>query len=254
LWLQYEVRTDDITIIILSIQDITPKNQNTNSLPSLQKTPSLRSVIVNTSSLNGVNTASNPRDPTPTKPNMITASARLPPLSSLRRGSNSSVQSQSSHSRESESESNVSVSLNLKPVRRTISREKRKNVIQLATEHIEDDKEDIDMEALAVPKTEKDHLTISSYLQKNFLFQHLSIAQMNIVVNVMQPVVVKKGDTIIRQGDPGDKFYIIDSGRFEVRVISSASSPRAIELGGDLVYVYDSTNDLHPGFGELSLM
>lgn len=34
----------------------------------------------------------------------------------------------------------------------------------------------------------------------------------------MRKVPVKAGDWIIKQGDRGDRFYIIDSGKFEVRV------------------------------------
>ena len=54
-------------------------------------------------------------------------------------------------------------------------------------------------------------------MRDNFLFQHLSPAQKEELVGVMKKIVVKKGECIIKQGDQGDRFYIIESGRFEVR-------------------------------------
>jgi len=54
-------------------------------------------------------------------------------------------------------------------------------------------------------------------MRNNFLFQHLSTAQKEEIVDVMVKVKVKKGDWIIKQGDRGDRFYIVESGRYEVR-------------------------------------
>jgi Cyclic nucleotide-binding domain len=39
-----------------------------------------------------------------------------------------------------------------------------------------------------------------------------------VLVDVIKRVEVKPGDYVIKQGDIGDRFYIIDSGTFEVRV------------------------------------
>jgi cAMP-dependent protein kinase regulator len=77
---------------------------------------------------------------------------------------------------------------------------------------------------------------------------------MNEVVNAMGSKEVNPGDIVIQQGDPGDCFYIIDTGRYEVRVIGEGTSRRSQEAGGDLVYTYEGGPDSHPGFGELSLM
>lgn len=38
------------------------------------------------------------------------------------------------------------------------------------------------------------------------------------VVRVISREQVRKGDTVIKQGDEGDKFYIVDAGEFEVRM------------------------------------
>lgn len=56
--------------------------------------------------------------------------------------------------------------------------------------------------------------------QDIFLFQHLSKKQMADVVRVISREQVQKGDTVIKQGDEGDKFYIVDAGEFDVRSAS----------------------------------
>lgn len=37
------------------------------------------------------------------------------------------------------------------------------------------------------------------------------------VVRVISRERVDEGDTVIKQGDEGDKFYIVDAGEFDVR-------------------------------------
>ncbi|CAM9761066.1 unnamed protein product [Laminaria digitata] len=53
-------------------------------------------------------------------------------------------------------------------------------------------------------------------MQDIFLFQHLSKKQMGDVVRVMSREQVVKGDKVIRQGDKGDRFYIVDTGEYDV--------------------------------------
>jgi uncharacterized protein YaiE (UPF0345 family) len=180
-----------------------------------------------------------------------------------------------------------------RPVRRVMSKEKRKNMIQLsaadeastpATSSSSSTSrtplravsgelvasESTSEEALAEPKTEEEVALIAGAIKSNFLFQHLSPAQRMTVIAGMRRLSVGEGEWIIRQGDDGDKFYIVDSGRFEVRVkaqagkaslrdkneVSSLSfSPEELTaLFGSVVHVYESGPNQHPGFGELSLM
>lgn len=53
-------------------------------------------------------------------------------------------------------------------------------------------------------------------MQDIFLFQHLSKKQMSDVVRVMSREQVVKGDKVIKQGDKGDRFYIVDTGEYDV--------------------------------------
>jgi hypothetical protein len=194
---------------------------------------------------------------------------------------------------------NRQVSLDIgaqRPVRRVMSREKRKHMIELHHNAAGDDASDEEdlteaqMQALIVPKSEEDKELIGNAIKSNFLFQHLNSTQRTAVINVMKEVVVKAGSRIIRQGDRGDQFYLIASGRFEVRVkppavlsaeevanessvkengvrgastsISVDRAPSAAKIAvdnnpealGNVVHVYESNVNSHPGFGELSLM
>jgi CRP-like cAMP-binding protein len=89
----------------------------------------------------------------------------------------------------------------------------------------------------------------------------------------MMEVQVTAGELIIRQGDKGDRFYLIHSGTFEVRVVQgqgaastgvggetpAASKIRKLtaaeaEALGGVVHMYECSETAHPCFGELSLM
>lgn len=232
MWLQYEVRTDDITIIALFVDDF-----RVSSSRRVSNYSSTSSFFVPTN--------------VDRKNQIATAESR--------------------------------------PVRRVISREKRKNMIQLTDDYDEivQFSEDVNDH---IPKNPEEVATIATTIKHNFLFQHLTASQRSSVINLMIPVQVKAGDWIIRQGDKGDRFYVIDSGKFEVRVkptkitgrlsISSQGRFRTSEsdicyteveitpeflameqeekdlelAASNVVHVYESGPDQHPGFGELSLM
>lgn len=183
LWLQYEVRTDDITILLISIESF---DKTKSSPETLQQTHA----------------------PSPT------------------------------------------VDLT-RPVKRTISRVVRKNMILNSSVQQEEEVYDTDFQSSIVEKSPIEVKSITSAIKSNFLFQHLNSVQRDLVINLMQPVTVAAGDWIIKQGDDGDKFYVVESGRYEVRVLMPGSDA---SVGGNVVHTYESDDDQHPGFGELSLM
>ncbi|DBA03214.1 TPA: hypothetical protein N0F65_003934 [Lagenidium giganteum] len=114
----------------------------------------------------------------------------------------------------------------------------------------------------AAKTTEAEIKWIKEIVRGNFLFNHLSDEKIHEVISVLKKVDVKAGDIVIRQGTPGDTFYLVDSGEFEVRLLSettnesarkkSASSP--FDQYGEVVHVYKSNAHLHPTFGELALI
>jgi hypothetical protein len=233
MWLQYEVRTDDITIIAMYIDD-------SNNKP-----------FHKTSSFYANNSQKG-------------SSGSLRPSASSGAVNNLPAAGNSTNNLQLKVESMES-----RPVRRAMSREKRKFMIQLKSDEEEETAADGNAEEVVIPKLEAEESVILSAMRNNFLFQHLNTTQRQTVVNVMTPVDVKKGQWIIKQGDAGDKFYIVDNGKFEVRVKMggpAATAPptpgtdeeahkKALEeYAGNVVHVYESGVDQHPGFGELSLM
>jgi len=98
-----------------------------------------------------------------------------------------------------------------------------------------------------LPKVVKDDAAlarIEACVTKNFLCGHLSQEYRAAVISSMKEVTVAKGETIIKQGDVGDFWYIVDQGSFEVwKTQAGEKEPTKVFAYG----VGDS-------FGELALM
>ena len=204
LWLRFDVRTDDITVLILQFVDVEPGllSPDDSSTRNILQSQFFSSAAIFNSA------------------HPINPSARV--LNDTR------------------------------PVRRAISREKKKKITFSAVyEKDATDLDSVEIRSVPVPKNETETLEIGKAIKLNFLFQHLSADQRVEVINYMQPLEVKAGDWVIKQGDEGDQFYVIDKGRFEVRVRATEDDE---ESGGSVVHVYESGHDQHPGFGELSLL
>lgn len=86
--------------------------------------------------------------------------------------------------------------------------------------------------------SENQKFELAKTLQTNFLFQKLDANSQKTVLSALTKKTYKKGDEIIRQGDEGDYFYIIESGVVEFYVDN-------IERG---------SSNAGSSFGELALM
>ena len=199
LWLQHEVRTDDITIIIAKL------NWHDNTTPNLYgEGSSFYSPVKEKSSEDGR-----------IDENILsTADSTVQDVEGVRISFSQNIH---------EEQVTDSIDLSQKPVRRTVSREKRKYLVQPKGHEDEelDTLTDADLKILSNPKAEKDAKLIMGAIKNNFLFHHLTLEQRHAVVDVMKEVTFKAGDWIIRQGDVGDHFYILDTGELEVRVIDT---------------------------------
>jgi len=81
--------------------------------------------------------------------------------------------------------------------------------------------------------------SLSVSIKKNALFQHLKEEEMSEVFEYLFPSNAEPEDTIIKQGDEGDNFYIIDEGAVDIYV----NDTKVVNLGeggsfGELALIY----------------
>ena len=89
----------------------------------------------------------------------------------------------------------------------------------------EDD--DSDWKPEIVPKSPDEVTRIRAAVRANFLFQHLNEAQLLKIFDVMKRVPVSKSEVVIRQGDQGDWFYVVDDGEY---VVTLQQNGKEIEI------------------------
>jgi len=83
-------------------------------------------------------------------------------------------------------------------------------------------------------------------LRKNCIFDHVGKDQIDACVDLMWRIETKKGQLLIKQGDHGDFFYVIESGHFDVLVTDeNGFTITAAERGpgasfGELALMYDA--------------
>ncbi|CAM9746842.1 unnamed protein product [Chrysoparadoxa australica] len=97
-------------------------------------------------------------------------------------------------------------------------------------------------ELKTVPKSDEERARIKEKISGSMMFSHLDEIQTQQVMDAMFLVNKEPGDCVIKQGDPGDNFYLIDQGTIDV----------FIKKGGEDVKI----KEMGPGeaFGELALM
>ncbi|KAM7536265.1 hypothetical protein Aperf_G00000083294 [Anoplocephala perfoliata] len=69
-----------------------------------------------------------------------------------------------------------------------------------------------------VPKDYKTMTALSKAIARNVLFAHLDENERSDIFDAMFPLHRSRGDIIIKQGDEGDNFYIIDQGEVDIYV------------------------------------
>lgn len=77
-----------------------------------------------------------------------------------------------------------------------------------------EDEDDIEI----VPKTDEERSRIVSKCEQIFIFRTLDKTDLYAVIDVMERRPVEKGEVIIKQGDDGDYFYLIDRGKFNAYI------------------------------------
>jgi len=223
LWLQYELRTDDITMICLFVDEV-----------------------------NDVNTIFGE--------SYVSASSRVLQLETSAEMKIPETKGHDSYSVDDSVDEMVPLD-GLKPVRTHLSREKSKAIQQMKIKMAADSDldvssmEDFDLSKLYTKKTEEEKSRIAEAIRASVMFQNITDEQREMIFGVMEPITVKKGTWVIKQGSVGDRFYIVDTGRFEVRIIPDGEEDND-GSGGNVVHVYEGSHEkhAHPSFGELALM
>jgi len=210
LWLQYELRTDDITIICIFVDGVDT------------------SVARRNSTLGG---------------NSMGGKGR---------------QEQAQEAQDAQDEIDTMLpAAGLRPVRKTMTKEKSKAIEKLkkqgASLDVAPDIE-IDLKSLYTEKTAAEKKRIADAIKASVMFRNVTDEQKEMIFGVMESVNVKKGTWVIRQGTVGDRFYIIDEGKFEVRIVPDGEEDDG--TGGHTVHTYEGSvaRHAHPCFGELALM
>lgn len=212
LWLQYELRTDDITMICIFVDGVD------------------------------------------------TTSALKASVTGLEYDAADLAMSASGESGDKEKSDELALSSD-RPVRKNMSLEKSRALQKMkkSGKSVRDvsglEEEDFDIESLYNEKTEEEKTRIAEAIRASVVFQNITEEQRELIYKVMEPMEVKQGQWIIRQGTVGDRFYIVDEGSFEVRILPEGQED-ADGTGGNRVHVYEGSRSRHshPSFGELALM
>ncbi|GFT41513.1 cAMP-dependent protein kinase type II regulatory subunit [Nephila pilipes] len=118
---------------------------------------------------------------------------------------------------------------------------RRQSVVGENYDPEQDDDEEEEIEKH--PKTDEERNKIIERTKNIFLFKFLDEEDLREIVDAMLPREVKKGQVIIRQGDDGDFFYVVDRGTFEATVKDNAGKEKKVQT-------YDGSGS----FGELALL
>ncbi|THG93225.1 hypothetical protein EW145_g8430, partial [Phellinidium pouzarii] len=96
------------------------------------------------------------------------------------------------------------------------------------------------------PKTPEQLKRIKTSISCNFIFRDLDEEQETGVLNAMQEITVAAGEVVIRQGDVGEYFYVVESGMLHCFIAPEALPPPAVAGGADGKFVAPG---YHPEFG-----
>ena len=146
--------------------------------------------------------------------------------------------------------------LSHRPVRKGASAAKERAILESKAKtmaNLDDEAdEDFDLESLYTDKTEEQKARIDSAIRASVAFQNVTPAQRELIYKAMQLLEVTEGQWIVRQGTNGDRFYVVEEGSFELRILPEGQEDDG--TGGDAVHVYTGLRDGHanPSFGELA--
>jgi cAMP-dependent protein kinase regulator len=114
------------------------------------------------------------------------------------------------------------------------------------------------------PKNMQQVARIKAAIKENFIFRDLEEKQLQAVLGAMEELRLPEGEIVIRQGDHGDYFYVVEEGRLNVYITSEPLpvniTPEQIKSSGGLAGYHPifgkqvAENGPGSSFGELALM
>ena len=94
-----------------------------------------------------------------------------------------------------------------------------------------------------VPKSESTKYTILSVFKKHFLFSSMQDYELEDIICAMSVKYVEEGEVIIKEGDPGDLFYVLEEGSVAISIkgetIGELFASGSASFG-DLAIMYNS--------------
>lgn len=225
LWLQYELRTDDITIIVIFVEPIL--------------------------------------DPSSMEREYVTSSFRDLKNGVIKNGGKEKSARGILSVDGSETDEGDEAFLpeeGFRPVRTRMTKEKAQEIDRLKQaapldeDYLTEMSKEVDLDQLYTEKTASEKHRIADAIKTSVMFRNITDDQRELIFGVMEPIPVKAGTWVIKQGTVGDRFYIIDEGIFEVRIVGEGETDDG--TGGALIHLYEGSvaKHLHPCFGELALM
>ena len=79
-----------------------------------------------------------------------------------------------------------------------------------------------------VPKSPEAQQRLEDALHANIMFAHLDVDERSQVFDAMFQVEYEAGATIIKQGDEGDNFYVIDKGECDIYVQKGSEESKLV--------------------------
>lgn len=113
-----------------------------------------------------------------------------------------------------------------------------------AEQYDPEEESDGEEQRLVYPKSDEQRRRLGEAVKNILLFRSLDTCEMSEVLDAMFERKVEAGETVIKQGDDGDYFYVIESGSFQFSVTAEDGS------GERVVGTYSDSGS----FGELALM
>lgn len=114
---------------------------------------------------------------------------------------------------------------------------------QAVSADVYDPNKEVDAKTVYYPKTEEQLKRLHEAGKKIVLFKACEVEQLQEVIGAMFEKRVQPGEMLIKQGDEGDNFYVVDTGEYDVLIDQPDGSRKK-------VFTYKDAGS----FGELALL